>query len=54
MSDHFKSTVGGCTKVARGLVVQVVGVQAAVICGGAVVVEYLCKHMKYNFRMLSV
>jgi len=46
--------MGGCTKVARGLVVEVVNVQAATMCGGAVVVEYLWKHMKYIFRMLSV
>jgi len=50
MSDHCKSAVGG----ACGLVVEVVNVQAAAMCGGAVVVEYLLKHMKYNFRMLSV
>jgi hypothetical protein len=54
MSDHCKGTVGGCTKVARGLVVEVVNVQAAAMCGGTVVVEYQWKHMKYNFRMLSV
>jgi len=54
MSDHCKGTVGGRTKVARGLVVEVVSVQAAAMCEGAVVVEYLWKHMTYNFRMLSV
>jgi len=54
MLDHRKGAVGGCTKVARGLVVEVVGVQAAAMCGGGVIVEYLWKHMKYNFRMLSV
>jgi len=54
MSDHCKGAVGGCTKVACWLVVEVSGVQAAVMCGGGVVVEYLWKHMKYNFRMLSV
>jgi len=54
MSDHCKGAMGGCTKVARGLVVEVVNVQAAAMCGGAVVVEYLWKHMKYIFRMLSV
>ena len=43
------STLGGCTKVARGLVVEVVCVQEAAMCEGAVVVEYLWKHMKYNF-----
>ena len=54
MSDHCKGAVGGCTKVARGLVVDVVNVQAAAMCGGTVDVEYQWKHMKYNFRMLSV
>jgi len=56
MSDHCKGAVGGCTKVARGLFVEVVGVQTAAMCGGhgAVVVEYLWKHMTYSFRMLSV
>jgi len=54
MSDHCKGAVGGCTKVARGLVVEVVGVQTAAMCGGTVVVGYLWKLMKYNFRMLSV
>ena len=53
MSDHCKGAVGGCTKVARGLVVEVVCVQTAAMCGGAVV-EYLWKHMTYNVRMLSV
>ena len=54
MSDHCKGAVGGCTKVTPGLVVKVVGVQAAAMCGGAVVVEYLWKYMKYNSRMFSV
>ena len=52
ISDQCKDTPGGCTKVVRGLVVEAVGVQAAALCGGGVVVEYLWKHMKYNFRML--
>jgi len=52
MSDHCKGAVGGCTKVAHRLVVEMVGVQAAATCGGAVVVEFLWKHMTHNFRML--
>ena len=54
MAQGGNSTLGGCTKVARGLVVEVVGVQAAARCGGAVVVQYLWKHLTYNCRMLSV
>jgi len=54
MSDHCNCAVGGCTKVARRLFVEVVGVQAAAMCGGVAVVKYLWKHMKYNFRMFSV
>jgi len=54
MLDHCNGEVGGCTKVARVLVVEMVGVQAAAMCGGAVVVEYLWKYMKYNSRMFSV
>jgi len=33
MSDQCQGAVGGCTKVARGLVVEGVGVQAAATCG---------------------
>jgi len=43
--------MGGCTKVSRFLV----GLALAVAeYGSAIVVEYLWKHMAYNFRMLSV
>jgi len=41
MLDQCKGAVGGCTKAVRGLVVEVVCVQEAAMCGGAVVVEYL-------------
>ena len=35
----------GCTKVARGLVVEGLGIQAAVMCGGAVIVVSVEAHV---------
>jgi len=54
MSDHCKVALGGCTKVTRGLVVEVVGVQDAAICGGAEVLVRCTQPRCYTDDILKL